>query len=52
MACIRKLIRKNANKKRCLLTLDLKLYRSQVKGKYSVVKEFQNLAVLGKKLLA
>ena len=36
---------------RCLLTLDVKPFRSQVKGKHSIGREFQSLAVLGKKLL-
>ena len=31
--------------KRCLLILDLKPFRSQVKGKYSIGIEFQSLAV-------
>ena len=37
--------------KKCLLTLDLKPFISQVKGKYSAGKEFLSLAVQGKKLL-
>ena len=37
--------------KRCLLILDLNPFRSQVKGKHSIGKEFQSLAVRGMKLL-
>ena len=37
--------------KRCLLILDLKPLTSQVKGKHSIGREFQSLAVRGKKLL-
>ena len=37
--------------KRCLLILDLKPLRSYVKGKHSVGREFQSLAVRGKELL-
>ena len=37
--------------KRCLLILVLKPFRSQAKGKHSISKEFQSLAVQGKKLL-
>ena len=36
--------------KRCLLILDLKPLRSQVKGKHFIGREFQSLAVQGKKL--
>ena len=36
---------------RCLLILDLKPFRSYVKGKHSIGREFQSLAVSGKKLL-
>ena len=35
----------------CLSTLYLKPFRSQVKGKYCIGREFQSLAVRGKKLL-
>ena len=35
---------------RCLLILDLKPFRSQVKRKYYIGREFQSLAVWGKKL--
>ena len=45
------LFRKNFRNKRCLLILQLKLLRSQVKGKHSVGREFQSLAVQRKKLL-
>ena len=38
--------------KRCLLILDLKAFRSYVKGKHSIGTEFQRLAVRGNKLLA
>ena len=31
--------------KRCLLILDLKLFRLEVKGKHSIGTEFQSLAV-------
>ena len=44
--------RKELTDKRCLLILDLKPFRSWVKGKHSAGKEFQNRAVRGKKLLA
>ena len=37
--------------KRCLLILDLKPSRSLVKGKHPIGREFQSLAVRGKKLL-
>ena len=40
--------------KKCLVILDLKPFRSQVKGKHcihSIGREFQSLAVSGKKLL-
>ena len=33
-----------------MLILDLNSFRSQVKGKYSIDREFQSLAVQGKKL--
>ena len=36
---------------RCLLILNLKPFRSYVKGKYSISRESQNLALQGKKLL-
>ena len=35
--------------KRCLLILDLKPFRSQVKGKHSIDREFHGLTVKGKK---
>ena len=35
----------------CQLILDLKPFRSQVKRKHSIGKEFQSLALRGKKLL-
>ena len=37
--------------KRYLLILNLKPFRSKVKGKHSIGREFQSLAVRGKKLL-
>ena len=37
--------------KRYLLILDLKLFRSYVKGKHSIGKTFQSLSVPGKELL-
>ena len=47
--------RKSAQKKptveRCLLILDLKQFRSYVKGKHSIDREFQNLAVQRKTML-
>ena len=36
---------------RCLLTLILKPFRSWIKGKHCIGREFQSLAVQGKKLL-
>ena len=36
---------------RCLLILDLKPFRSQVKGKHSISREFENIAVQRKKLM-
>ena len=47
----RKSVQKEPTVKRCLLILDLKSLRSQVKGKCSLCMEFQSLAVRGKKLL-
>ena len=44
-------VQKKPTVKRCLLILYLKPLRSQVKGKYSIGREFQSLAVQGKKLL-
>ena len=35
----------------CLLILDLKPFRLQVKGKHTIGREFQRLAVQGNKLL-
>ena len=43
----RKSVQKEPTVKRCLLILDLKPLRSQVKGKHSVGREFQSLAVRG-----
>ena len=47
----RKSLQKEPTVNRCLLILDLKPFRSYVKGKQSVGREFQGLAVLGEKLL-
>ena len=47
----RKSIQKEPTVQRCLLILDLKPFRSQVKGKHSIGREFQNLSVRGKELL-
>ena len=47
----KKSIHKEATVKRCLLILDLKLFRSYIKGKHSIGRKFQSLAVPGKKLL-
>ena len=47
----RKSLQKEPTVNRCLLTLDLKSFRLQVKGKHSIDREFQGLAVQGKKLL-
>ena len=47
----RKSVQKEPTVKRSLLILDLKPFRSQVKGKHSLGREFQGLAVPGKKLL-
>ena len=46
-----KSIQKEPTVKRCLLILDFKPLRSQVKGKHSIGREFQSLAVQAKKLL-
>ena len=47
----RKSVYKEPTVKRCLLILKLKPLRSYVKGKHSIGREFQSLAVRGKKLL-
>ena len=47
----RKSVQKELTVKRCLLILDFKPLRSQVKGKHSIGREFQSLAARGKKLL-
>ena len=44
-------IQKKPTVERCLLILDLKPLRSQVKGKHSIGRAFQSLVVQGKKLL-
>ena len=46
-----KAVYKEPKDKRCLLTLDLKLFRSSVKEKHYASIELQSLAVWGKKLL-
>ena len=48
----KKSVQKGPTVKRCLLILYLKPLRSQVKVKYSIGREFQSLAVPGKKLLS
>ena len=45
----KKYVQKEPTVKRRLLILDLKPLRSQVKGKHSIGREFQSLAVRGKK---
>ena len=50
IAASRKSVQKESTVKRCLLIVDLKPLRSQVKGKHSVGREFQSVAVQGKKL--
>ena len=47
----RKSVSKEPTVKRCLLILNLKPLRSYVKGQHSIGREFQSLAVQGKKLL-
>ena len=47
----RKSVLKEPTVKRYLLILDLKPLRSYVKGKHSIGRELQSLAVQGKKLL-
>ena len=46
----KKVIWNEAKDKKCLLTLDSKLFRSKVRGNHSLEREFQSLAVQGKKL--
>ena len=46
----KKVIWNEAKDKKCLLTLDSKLFRSKVSGNHSLEREFQSLAVQGKKL--
>ena len=48
---IGKLFKENTKKKRCLVTLHWKPFRLLVEGKHSALREFQSLAVKGKKLL-
>ena len=47
----RNLFKKECTDERCLLILNLKAFGSYVKGKHSIVREFQSLTVGGKKLL-
>ena len=47
----RKSVCKEPAVKRCQLILDLKPLKSWVKGKHSIGRKFQNLAVRAKKLL-
>ena len=47
----RKSIQKEPTVRRCLLILDLKPPRSQVKGKHSAGGEFQSLAMRGRHIL-
>ena len=47
----RKSVWKEPTVKRCLLILDLKPLKSKVRGKHSIGKKIQSLAVRGKKLL-
>ena len=47
----RKSVQKEPTVQICLLIIDLKPFRSCVKGKHSIGSEFQGLAVRGKKLL-
>ena len=42
---IGKLFRKRPKKKKCLLTLDLRVFRSQVTGKHFADTEFMSLTV-------
>ena len=47
-----KSVQKEPTVERCLLVRDLNSLRSEVKGNHSIGREFQNLAVRGKKLLS
>ena len=47
----RKSVQKESTVKKCLLILELKLFRSQVKGKHSIGRDYQSLTVRGKKPL-
>ena len=47
----KKSVQKEPGVKRCLLILDLKPFRSKFKEKHSIGREFQSLAVEGRKLL-
>ena len=46
-----KSLQKDPTVNRCLLILDLKPFRLWVKGKHSIGREFQSLAVRGQKSL-
>ena len=52
MKIYRKADYKESRDERCLLSLHLKSFRLQFKGKHSASQEFQCLAVRGKKLFA
>ena len=41
----KKSVQEEPTDKRCMLILDLMSFRSQVKGKHSIGREFQSLAV-------
>ena len=47
----RKSVQKEPTVQRCLLILDLKPFKSMVRGKHSIGRESQGLAVREKKLL-
>ena len=47
----KKPVQKEPTVKRCLLILDLEPLRSQVKGKHSIGRDLQSLAMRGQKLL-
>ena len=49
MKSYRKSVQKEPTVKRCLLILDLQSFRSQVKGKHFIDREFQTVAVQGKR---
>ena len=47
----RKSVYKKPTDERCLLILDLKPFRSYIKGNHSIAREFHSLALRGKTLL-